>query len=336
MSGFAFQEAPGKVAFRMPPNRTKVVASTAPATKAEALSEAVNDSAIPSSFDARQKWPSLIGPVLNQGQCGSCYLFASSEVLMDRMMIALSKPVFGSVSLSQQFAVNCFSDQGQDPGCNGGVIQDAMQWMSSNPIPQGAPAYTAVQSKCPGAAQVPKWFGNGPYSVISSSSSSASDQKADMQREIMVNGPVAAAIIVYNDFQTWWTSSASSGIYKPANTNQSNIDGGHAIKIIGWGEQDGSPYWLIQNSWGPTGGIGNSGVYMLYDSTGPEGSGIYTGVVAMHIDSSSAQSQESANAGKIPYPDPLVDEFLYGKTLYWILGVVVLFVLFAIWWSWKK
>lgn len=336
MSGFAFQEAVGKPAFHMPPNKTRVVAATAPATKAEALSEAVDEGSIPSTFDARQKWSGLIGPVLNQGQCGSCYLFASSETLMDRLMISLNKPVFGDVSLSQQFAVNCYSSQGQDPGCNGGVIQDAMQWMSTDPIPQGGPAYTGVQTKCSGSAQVPKWFGNGPYSVISSGSSSQADQKADIQREVMVNGPVAAAIVVYNDFQTWWTSSASSGVYKATNTSAANTDGGHAIKIIGWGTSDGDPYWLIQNSWGKTGGIGNSGVYMLYDSTGSEGSEIYTGIVAMHVDSSSAQAQEAANAGKIPYPNPLVEDLITGDTLYWIIGGVVILVLILALLYWKK
>ena len=25
--------------------------------------------------------------------------------------------------------------------------------------------------------------------------------------------------------------------------------GGHAIKILGWGEEDGTPYWLAANSW---------------------------------------------------------------------------------------
>ena len=25
--------------------------------------------------------------------------------------------------------------------------------------------------------------------------------------------------------------------------------GGHAIKIMGWGTENGSPYWLVANSW---------------------------------------------------------------------------------------
>lgn len=25
--------------------------------------------------------------------------------------------------------------------------------------------------------------------------------------------------------------------------------GGHAIRILGWGEDNGTPYWLVANSW---------------------------------------------------------------------------------------
>ena len=27
--------------------------------------------------------------------------------------------------------------------------------------------------------------------------------------------------------------------------------GGHAVKIVGWGEEDDTKYWIVQNSWGP-------------------------------------------------------------------------------------
>ena len=30
--------------------------------------------------------------------------------------------------------------------------------------------------------------------------------------------------------------------------------GGHAVKILGWGTENGTPYWLVANSWNPTWG----------------------------------------------------------------------------------
>ncbi|CAJ0594765.1 unnamed protein product [Cylicocyclus nassatus] len=57
----------------------------------------------------------------------------------------------------------------------------------------------------------------------------------------MSNGPVEAAFIVYSDFAYY-----KRGIY--VHTAGKN-EGGHAIKIIGWGIEKGIPYWTIANSW---------------------------------------------------------------------------------------
>ena len=43
-----------------------------------------------------------------------------------------------------------------------------------------------------------------------------------------------------------------SGVYKHVS---GSMLGGHAIKIIGWGNEGGDDYWLVANSWGTTWGI---------------------------------------------------------------------------------
>lgn len=40
--------------------------------------------------------------------------------------------------------------------------------------------------------------------------------------------------------------SYKSGVYH--HTTGSSL-GGHAVKLIGWGVEDGTPYWLLVNSW---------------------------------------------------------------------------------------
>lgn len=37
-----------------------------------------------------------------------------------------------------------------------------------------------------------------------------------------------------------------SGVYQHVS---GSLIGGHAIKILGWGVEDGVPYWLCANSW---------------------------------------------------------------------------------------
>ena len=66
---------------------------------------------------------------------------------------------------------------------------------------------------------------------------------ATIQAAIMSDGPVEAAFTVYSDFETY-----SSGIYQHVS---GSYEGGHAIRIVGWGTEDGTDYWKVANSWNP-------------------------------------------------------------------------------------
>lgn len=58
---------------------------------------------VPSSFDARQKWPNCLWPVRDQAHCGSCWAHGLSEFFSVRQC------TFGgnAVELSPQDAVSC-------------------------------------------------------------------------------------------------------------------------------------------------------------------------------------------------------------------------------------
>ncbi|KHJ94682.1 papain family cysteine protease [Oesophagostomum dentatum] len=60
-------------------------------------------------------------------------------------------------------------------------------------------------------------------------------------REIMTNGPVVASFIVYQDFYHY-----EGGVYVHT---AGGLGGIQAVRIIGWGTEKGTPYWLIANSW---------------------------------------------------------------------------------------
>ncbi|KHJ99399.1 papain family cysteine protease [Oesophagostomum dentatum] len=62
-----------------------------------------------------------------------------------------------------------------------------------------------------------------------------------IQREIMKNGPVIASFKVYKDFLYY-----KSGIYVHTNGTE---QGGHAVKMLGWGVENNVKYWLLANSW---------------------------------------------------------------------------------------
>jgi len=65
--------------------------------------------------------------------------------------------------------------------------------------------------------------------------------EVNIMQEIYTYGPVETTFSVYQDFLTYKT-----GIYKRT-SNQ--YLGGHAVKFIGWGVENGVKYWLVANSW---------------------------------------------------------------------------------------
>merc|ERR1712166_226091 len=58
---------------------------------------------IPTSFDARTKWPQCKKPIRNQAKCGSCWAFAAAETLTDNLCVIGSSPPV----LSPQDLVSC-------------------------------------------------------------------------------------------------------------------------------------------------------------------------------------------------------------------------------------
>ncbi|CAN8025570.1 unnamed protein product [Ixodes persulcatus] len=70
---------------------------------------------------------------------------------------------------------------------------------------------------------------------------SISRDEKQTQTEIFKNGPVEADFHVYADFLSY-----KSGVYQH---RSGDLLGGHAIRILGWGTENGTPYWLVANSW---------------------------------------------------------------------------------------
>lgn len=204
---------------------------------------------VPTNFDAREKWGKSVHDIRDQQQCGSCWAFGASEAFSDRFAIASNGKI--NVVLSPEDLVSCDTN---DYGCNGGYMDMAWEYLNDHgivsdscfPYQAGSGFAPACADKCADGSAFTK------FKCVNGSirQSQGADQIAS---EIFTNGPVEAAFTVYEDFFSY-----SSGVYHHVS---GGVAGGHAIKLLGFGEENGTKYWLAANSWGT--GWGMQGFFKI-------------------------------------------------------------------------
>ena len=66
-----------------------------------------------------------------------------------------------------------------------------------------------------------------------------------LQFALFINGPVAIAFNVMDDFEAY-----ESGIYTNPYCFDEPMDLNHAMLVVGWGTENGKDFWILKNSWG--------------------------------------------------------------------------------------
>ena len=199
----------------------------------------VSNDDIPAEFDARKQWGDFIHPIRNQERCGSCWAFAGTEALSDRFAIATNGAV--NVVLSPEDLVSCDMT---DNGCGGGYLANAWKYMeTTGVVTDGCFPYGAGAGKPPACSHT--CADGEKYIKYHAADTFQLETEQDIQKAIMTDGPVEGGFTVYKSFMSY-----TSGVYQHHWWQVwDTVEGGHAIKIIGWGEENGLPYWLVANSW---------------------------------------------------------------------------------------
>jgi len=248
---------------------------------------------LPENFDPREKWPECptIREIRDQGGCGSCWAFGAVTAMSDR--ICIHSKGEQHVHVSSENLLSCCYSCGF--GCNGGFPGAAWSFWSRKGLVSGGQYGThqgcqpyeiepcehhvnGTRGPCKEGGRTPKCHKTCenaefkiPYEKDKSYGQKSYSIKRDVnqiQMELMTNGPVEAAFTVFEDFPNY-----KSGVYQHV---AGKPLGGHAIRILGWGVEEGTPYWLVANSWNYD--WGDNGTFKIL--RGEDHCGIESGVVA--------------------------------------------------------
>lgn len=197
---------------------------------------------VPKTLDWRNS--TIVGPVKDQGQCGSCWAFSAVSALESQVMKVLNK----SVSLSEQDMVDCVKNIGSSgccDGCMGGEMYSVYQYLLDNQNGQDDTEkqypYVGVDQDC---NTLPSSVNN--VKITNYVTLPVADEEA-MVKALFLVGPLSVGVDANVDWQLY-----EKGIYNPTPEQCSTDpdDQDHGVTVVGYGSENGLDYWIIRNSWG--------------------------------------------------------------------------------------
>jgi uncharacterized protein YjdB len=224
--------------------------------KAKISPQLKSATAIPTSFDWRSNnGHSYIGPVRNQGNCGSCYSFGATATAEGVYNYATGKYDSNCADFAEAYIAFCLGSMSayssHFSGCDGADYSyyELKALVDIGICNESYFPYSETASSCPAAAtNAPKIKFTNWYRVPCSDINS-------VKTAIMTYGVVDAAVYVDDAFQNY-----TGGIFSNTSTTCDgspceNTTTNHAIALVGWGyDATIGNYWILRNSWGSSWG----------------------------------------------------------------------------------
>lgn len=209
--------------------------------------------ALPESYDLRAL--GRVTPVKDQGQCGSCWAFASYGSLESWLLGAGS----GTWDLSENNLKECHGFVWGP--CSGGnhFISSAYLARRSGPISETDDPYYPYATGCTSGLTVRRYL----ETVLMPPDRSGPLDNDTLKQTVMEYGAVYTSMYYNSNYY-----NPATYTYYYSGTAASN----HAVAIVGWDDNKvvpgapGNGAWIVKNSWGT--GWGESGYFYIsyYDS----------------------------------------------------------------------
>mmetsp|Transcript_42522 Transcript_42522/g.102441 ORF Transcript_42522/g.102441 Transcript_42522/m.102441 type:complete len:543 (-) Transcript_42522:142-1770(-) len=216
-------------------------------TSADAAAEDAHlravESALPKDFTWGSNHGNWLEPVMDQGDCGSCYAVSTMRMLSARHKIAQNNTSLKPWSITFPLMCNEYNQ-----GCNGGYGFLMSKWSQDVGLVPADCARYSTTGKCQVScdmAKEGKRFRASQHRYIGGFYGNAT--VAEMMTEVHARGPVVVSFEPSSDFMYYSGGVFDSGA-TPMPKEWQQVD--HAVLLVGWGEEAGQKYWLVQNSWG--------------------------------------------------------------------------------------
>ena len=226
--------------FRLDPNSLKI--SVAQMADSEAyLAKILGSSGapIPEEMDWRQV-PGRVGPVGDQGPCGSCWAF-STVGLLEGQEVVRNVTKTSVIGLSEQELVDC--SKPNNLGCMGGSIEDALNDIarlggieSDKDYP-----YKGKDQKCSLDTKKVVLVNSGSVLL-------PQGDEEKLKETVATYGPVSIAIYASDNFH-FYESGVLNDHYCTIDEDIW-LDLNHALLIVGYGtDPKQGDFWILKNSW---------------------------------------------------------------------------------------
>ena len=195
--------------------------------------------------------------VKDQGSCGSCYAFATIANIEGLYYTKYGK----NKEFSEQMIVDCDTE---DSGCNGGLMELTFDWIQSNGGIMSMADYPYKGRKQTCKSDKTKY--DPDVVVVGWEKLGDPDEtwspvdEDEIKEYLYAKGPLAIALNA--DTLQYYTGGIINQTARQCDPDGMN----HAVTLVGYGVSNGTPYWLVRNSWGKS--WGENGYFRIYRGSG--------------------------------------------------------------------